>query len=186
VKYHSTSAENVPSITKHGLLNQRDRIKAFERDVGGMSTKFARSNPEYVGDEKKGVFFGGHAFAVENKDYLSDNRVRIILPVDRNIEPDNPWEEPQGRDDPRHFFDKKYPGRGGGVRYTPVSIGPEYIWSGKFTSLSQEKQQEICEVIREYYPNPKPTWQQVLQIYLQAINDEEVSDDALDNTAKYI
>ena len=46
------------------------------------------------------------------------------------------------------FMIKTSPGAGGGGRYTPVSIGPEYIWSGKFTSLSQEKQQEICEVMR--------------------------------------
>jgi hypothetical protein len=149
-----------------------------------MSTRFRGS--EFEGDEKKGVFFGGHAFARGNKGYLSDDRVRIILPPDRNQAPNDPWEGPQGRDDPRHFYDKNFPGAGGGGRYTPVSIGPEYIWSGKFTSLSQEKQQEICEVIREYYPNPKPTWQQVLQIHFQAINDEEVSDDALDNAAKYI
>jgi hypothetical protein len=184
VKYHSTSPRNVPSIVEHGLLNQRDRMATFGQDISGLSKSY-RESP-FRGDEKKGVFFGGHAFALENKGYLSDARVRMILPVDRNIEPEDPYAEPRNRDDLGHFFDINFPGAGGGGRYTPVSIGPKYIWSGKFTSLTMEKKRVICEVIREYYPDPKPSWKEVLQIHLQAINDEEISDDALDNAHRYI
>jgi hypothetical protein len=47
--------------------------------------------------------------------------------------------------------------------------------------LDREKQKELCETIRGYYPDPKPTVDVVLQNHLDAINDGEVSDEALDN-----
>lgn len=175
VFYHNTGPHNAPSIHRDGLLNQPDRVKKYGEDVVGMSL---RGGPEYHGDEKKGVFLGARKFAISQG--LNGQNVRAVLPPERTNEPIH-WfddEKPTGYDDGRLFMDEKF--RGGGL-FTPASIHAEHVWTGRFTELPEDRQRSICQTIAQHYDGPKPTWQEVLDTHLEAIDEGYVSDEALDD-----
>lgn len=176
VFYHNTNPTNAPSIHQHGLLNYRDRVQNLGGDVVGMSL---RGGAEYQGDEQKGVFLGKREFAKEQG--LPGSNVRAVLPPERTNKPIGWWggqPQPTGPDDERLFLDEKF--RGGGL-YTPASIPPEQVWSGKFTETGAQRVKTICETIAQQYDEPKPSWEEVLTTHLAAIEEGYVSDEALED-----
>lgn len=56
-------------------------------------------------------------------------------------------------------------------------IPSEYIYEGSFDELTAHRQEAICSRIREFYPDPKPTVEQVVLIHLEALRQQLIYTD---------
>lgn len=178
--HHSWNPENLPSIEKHGLLNQQDRIDTFGKDVVGMSTRMRDS--EFKGDEKKGVFLGPRRLVEENRATLPGNFARAFMPSERT-KISGPDEE-HTVDPQEMFIDRNFPG---GAVITKNSVGPELVTTEDMLDLLDRDSPKIntilASVATQYDGDPadRPTIEEMKQLLRTAIRERRLSNAALDN-----